>query len=361
MIYELNGTISRFWFFGLLVALAFFSSEVSAGTYTVGVKVGDWAGYGDVSFEWASNIPEVGGPPSGLNMSWMDMEVMDVDNSNITARSDVIYKNGTEETYTAWGDIATGEGNLGVGIIPTNIGAGDEIPTNLTYFTEEPLKLSINGTLTRNYAGANREVNYVNITTPVINGNITYGSWNLSLCWDKKTGIMCEERYSYGMSYTMNETDYYYNMSMLWKMTATNMWDAVFTVQDGYTFNITIASNSTISNFDFDESVKQISFNLTGPNGKMGYCNVTIPKDFLKGEPWMILLNGTDYVTACSVTESDTHASIHIPYSCSTSTVQIIGTWVIPEFPYIMILLLFTIFSIIAVALTKKIRLLEYR
>jgi len=337
-----------------LIVLMFSAMKVSASTYTVGVKTGDWAGYGDMSFEYASNWTGYEQPPSEMNMSWMGMEVLEVQDSNVTVRSNVIYKNGTEETYTYWGDVATGEGDLSVGLIPSNLSVGDEIPANLTYYTEEPLKLFINGTVTRIYAGANREVNYVNITYPIIYGNITYGSLNMSLFWDRKTGIMCEEVVSYRMSYTDNETYYYMNMSISWRMTATNMWPAVFAAHDGYTFNVTMTGNSTISNFNFNETQKEISFNVTGPMGKAGYCNVTVPKDLLRGEPWTIRLNGTDWTTSCSITENGTHTFIYIPYTCSTNTIQIKGTWVIPEFPYILILPLFMVFSIIAAILSKK-------
>jgi hypothetical protein len=332
----------------------FSSMNVSASTYTVGVNAGDWAGFGDISFEYTSNMTGYEEPPSEMNMSWTDMEILDVSGSNITGRSTTIYANGTERADIVSGNIATGEGNLSIGLIPSNLGAGEEIPANLTYYTEEPLKLLINGTVTRIYAGANREVNYVNITYPIIYGNITYGAWNMSFYLDKKTGIMCEEVVSYRMSYTDNETYYYMNMSILWRMTATNMWPAIFTAHDGYAFNVTMTGNSTISNFNFNETQKEISFNVTEPTGKAGYCNVTIPKSLLQGEPWTIRLNGTDWTTSCSITGNGTHTFVYIPYTCSTNTVQITGTWVIPEFPHIMILSLFMVFSIIAVILAKR-------
>lgn len=338
-----------------LIVLMFSAMNVSASeTYTAGVKSGDWVGYGDISFEYASNMTGYEEPPSGMNMSWVDMEILDVQNSNVTGRYTVIYENGTEQTKVMWGDIVTGEGNLSIGIIPSNLGAGDKIPANLTYYTEEPLMLSINGTVMRSYAGANREVNYANITYPIIYGNVTYGALNMSLYWDKKTGVMCEEIMAYTMSYTVNMTHYYMNMSMSYRMTATNMWPAVFPAQDGYEFNVTVISNSTTSDFNFNESLKQISFNVTGPTGRAGYCNVTIPKDLLKGEPWTIILNGTDYTTSCSITGNTTHTFIYIPYTCSTNTIQIKGTWVIPEFPSAIVLLLLMILVMLAVTLAKK-------
>jgi len=322
---------------------------------SVGVKAGDWAGYGDISFGWASNMSGYEEPPPEMNVSWADMEILDVSDSNITGRSTAIYANGTERTDVMWGDIATGEGNLSVGIIPSNLNPGDEIPGNLTYYTEEPLKLSINGTVTRSYAGANREVNYVNITYPIVYDNTTYGAWNMSFYWDKKTGVMCEENVAYTMSYPVNEThSVYMNMSILWRMTATNMWPAVFTAQDGYAFNVTMSSNSTISDFNFSEALKQISFNVTGPVGKAGYCNVTIPQELLQGSPWTVYVNVTDCTALCSITGNGTHTFIYVPYTCSTNKITIEGTWVVPEFPSAIILLLLMILTMLTVTLAKK-------
>jgi hypothetical protein len=319
----------------------------------VGVKVGDWVGTNDAYFEWVSNWPGYETPPSE-NMSWMKMEVLEVHDSNITVQSAVMYANGTVEEYINWGDIATGEGNLSVMIIPSNLDAGDEIPANLTWYTEEPLKLFVNGTIIKNYAGANREVNYVNITYPMIYGNVTYGGWNMSFYWDKKTGFLLEEDISCAMSLTINTTHYYLNMSTRWKVTLTEMWPAVFTIEDGYSFEVTMISNSSISNFDFNETLKQISFNVTGPPYSKGYCNVTIPKDLLQGNPWTILLNDTDCTSLCDITGNDTHTFIYIPYACSTNAIKIEGTLVIPEFPSTVILPLIMILTMLAVSFTRK-------
>ena len=198
-------------------------------------------------------------------------------------------------------------------------------------------------------------MNYANITYPIIYGNVTYGAWNMSFYWDKKTGVMCEENTAYTMSYPINMThSVYANMSILWRMTATNMWPAVFPAQDGYAFNVTMTSNSTISNFNFSEALKQISFNVTGPADKAGYCNVTIPQELLQGDPWTIYVNVTDCTTLCSITGNETHTFIYIPYTCSTNIIQIEGTWVVPEFSSAIILLLLMILTMLAVTFAKK-------
>jgi len=327
--------------------------EVIPQRYSVGVKVGDWVGYGDISFEWSSNVTGQE-PPSQMNMSWMDLKILDVQNGNVTARMVTIFENGTEDMLVDWVNVATGEGAMSMMIIPSNLSAGDRIPGSLKWYTAEPLKLFVNGTVIRRYACADREVNFANIKYPMVYGNITYGSWNISLYWDKKTGVMCEEITSCEMSYSVDSTNYYMNMSMLYRTTATNMWQAVFTVQDGYAFNITMASNSTISNFDFSESSMQISFNVTGPMDKTGYCNVTIPKGLMQGSPWTVYVNTTDYTASCSITGNDTHTFIYIPYNCSTNTIRIEATWVISEFPSAIIMPLFMVATLLAVIVYKR-------
>ncbi|MEA2090542.1 MAG: hypothetical protein U9O89_07315, partial [Thermoproteota archaeon] len=190
--------------------------------------------------------------------------------------------------------------------------------------------------------------NYVNFTYPIIYGNITYGALNTTLYWDKKTGIMCEEI----MSYTQNMTHYYINMSMVYRMTATNMWPAVFTTQDGYTFNVVMTSNSTISNFNFNESLKKISFNVTGPAGKAGHCNVTISDDLLWGQFSVykddnLLTKNENYTQ----TYNGTHYTFYITYSYSAHSIEIKGTEAVPEFPtyFSMVLMLIVLTSAITI------------
>jgi len=341
-----------------LVVLMFSTTNVSASTYTVGVKAGDWAGYGNICVEYAANWPGLEQEPPETNMSWVSMEILDVQYNNVTIRGSTIYANGTEETEVIWGDLAIGEGKLNIAIIPSNLGTGDEIPAESygLFFVIQPppqgiLNLFINGTTTRKYAGANREVNNINFSSPIILGNVTVGESNMSYYWDKNTGVLCEHSVSSTMAYG---TELYINMSLLWRMTATNMWPAVFTVQDGYAFNVTMISNSTISDFDFSESQMYISFNVTGPAGKAGYCNVTIPNDLLQGNPWKIYVNSTDCTSLCSITGNDTHAFIYIPYTCSTNIIKIEGTSAIPEFPSALILPLFMILTMLAVNFAKK-------
>jgi hypothetical protein len=95
---------------------------------------------------------------------------------------------------------------------------------------------------------------------------------------------------------------------------------------------IGLTSNSTVSGIKFIQPDKKITFNIIGPTGTDGFFNVTIPKTLLKDEPWKVLLDGVDVSSQAVVAENQTHTSIYFTYIHSTHQVEIVGTWVVPEF-----------------------------
>jgi len=88
---------------------------------------------------------------------------------------------------------------------------------------------------------------------------------------------------------------------------------------------VTILSNSTyIAEFNFNPSLAQISFNVTGASETLGFCNVTVPKILLNAAPpnfWTVTINGT-YVSF-TTTENSTHTFLYFTYAHSTSRIQI--------------------------------------
>jgi len=124
-------------------------------------------------------------------------------------------------------------------------------------------------------------------------------------------------------------------------------------------YNVDIISNSTISDFSFSPQHGGIlRFNVTGETGTTGFCRVTIPKDLLYAEGnWTVLVDGNP-VTA-TVNEDTTNTFLHFTYPHNTKTVEISGTTAIPEFPSWIILSLFLMTALFAVALKKRIRYLS--
>ena len=125
-------------------------------------------------------------------------------------------------------------------------------------------------------------------------------------------------------------------------------------VWQGATCSVALSSNSTILTFKFNQTQMQISFDVTGPSGTIGFCNVTIPKSLLKGSPWTVTIDGQppiDFIT----TDNVTHTFLYFTYThSSTSHVIIQGTEVISEFPTWMSMLLILIMFTVAIAIYKR-------
>jgi|GEM_PF-2288370 len=129
----------------------------------------------------------------------------------------------------------------------------------------------------------------------------------------------------------------------------------IFTVYwANVSYYVSILSNSTeISAFSFNQSLKQMSFNIASIPGTQGFCNVTIPHMLLQGEPWTVKLNGTNW--AFTQAQNETHSFIYFDYThLSTYEVTIQGTWVIPEFSPIIRLPLLILLTVIIAVLMKK-------
>ncbi|MEM3577485.1 MAG: PQQ-binding-like beta-propeller repeat protein [Candidatus Bathyarchaeia archaeon] len=120
-------------------------------------------------------------------------------------------------------------------------------------------------------------------------------------------------------------------------------------------YPVTIISNSSLSDFTFNQPNKQISFKVVGPKAMSSFCNVTIPKSLLGGS-WTVQIDDSDVVPIIS--ENATHTFIYIAYVHeSTHTIKIIGSWVVPEFPTAILITLLMIATVLTVLLQKGSRL----
>ena len=122
-------------------------------------------------------------------------------------------------------------------------------------------------------------------------------------------------------------------------------------VYKGKSYFANVTSNSTISNFNFNETERSISFNVSGPDGSKGYCIVKIPNN-LTQELWQgnytIFLDGAPLQFENWNDVEDTY--IYFTYQHPTHQVTII----IPEFPSVAILSLFMAISTFTVASKRK-------
>lgn len=118
---------------------------------------------------------------------------------------------------------------------------------------------------------------------------------------------------------------------------------------------VEIYSNSSMSEFQFNATDKKLSFNVTGPTGTRGFCNVTIPANLLWGD-FFLFINGIPLVEGVNYTRTynGTHYIFYITYAHSEHTIEVIGTEVIPEISSALILPVLATLAILVVILTKK-------
>jgi len=127
---------------------------------------------------------------------------------------------------------------------------------------------------------------------------------------------------------------------------------------EGKNFEVEIASNSTVSAFEFRQQEKKVTFHVEGQTGTEGVTEITIPKALLNGEI-MVSIDGkvippesSDVVTIADTEEGMT---LEINYHHSEHTVEVSGTNVVPEFPVSMVMMAAAIVSVIAtVSLVSK-------
>ena len=97
---------------------------------------------------------------------------------------------------------------------------------------------------------------------------------------------------------------------------------------NGMDYTVSVSTNSTVTNFAFNQTAKTESFEIAGTNGTKGFCNVTIPKELLNGDFSLWI----DYSpVSFTITENSTHSSLHFNYTHTVHKVRIVGTSVIPE------------------------------
>lgn len=107
-------------------------------------------------------------------------------------------------------------------------------------------------------------------------------------------------------------------------------------IWDNVVYPVGLISNATIRTFRFIQPEKKISFYIQPSS--TGYCNITIPKNLLTGNPWEISLTqiGTNVASNVIIAENQTCTSIHFVYTPHATYypvwVTITGTWVVPEF-----------------------------
>jgi len=114
-------------------------------------------------------------------------------------------------------------------------------------------------------------------------------------------------------------------------------------------------SNSIISDFIFNLSLRQIGFNVTGTSGTVGFCNITIPASLMSGSfsvfrDSVMLIKDLDYTQSYN----GTHYTFRIVYTHSIHSIRIVSSEVIPEFPSFLILPVFVMATLIVMLVYRR-------
>ena len=137
---------------------------VTGADIDLGVKTGDW-----IKYEVRGNVPQI------ADYEWVNLEIQDVTETEVTILATVHYKSGGEETNTLTWNVETGREPW---IIPANLNADDE-------FTFGYSTVSVNDSITLTYAGASRTVNLLHL--------IKYDEFTeMTAYWDQATGFLLE-------------------------------------------------------------------------------------------------------------------------------------------------------------------------
>ena len=119
---------------------------------------------------------------------------------------------------------------------------------------------------------------------------------------------------------------------------------------DGGTYHVTTVSNSTITNFQFNQSEKVISFNVTSLENTTGFCRVKIPnvliQELWKGN-YTVLVDGEQPLMMKNWTDG-TNTYLYFTYFHLEHEVTII-----PEFLSALVLPLLIIITLVVVVLRK--------
>jgi len=192
----------------LLYGLAPVSAVV---TYKPGVKPGDTATYGQVKADWKSDNAPFSPVKDFLGISSITVSILNVAETDVTARQTFNYPNGTTRSIVWVEDVQSGDGNMSSAI--AWIIAGSLVAPDPLY--ESSSASTIGETVQGAYAGSIRTVNIVNSTQPEPGGFCKF-----LRVWDQNTGILL----GFGLNYTVSNANYHVSASASMQMTRTSLW-----------------------------------------------------------------------------------------------------------------------------------------
>jgi len=131
-----------------------------------------------------------------------------------------------------------------------------------------------------------------------------------------------------------------------------------FNVTVGETdYVVTTLSNSTVSDLNFNETSKQLSFSVSGLAGTTGFCNITVPAELMWGDFTLYLddaalVEDVDYVKSFN----GTHYLFSVTYAHSSHVIDLFSTEVVPDFAGWLFLPFLISTTLLGFALRKRLK-----
>jgi hypothetical protein len=126
-------------------------------------------------------------------------------------------------------------------------------------------------------------------------------------------------------------------------------------------FEVSIASNSNVQDFNFKQQEKKVEFLVEGNTGTMGVTEITIPTALLSGE--MVVFIDQNIAVGYDViikSETDAATTFEINYTHSIHRIEVSGTNAIPEFPVTFLIVTVAIGSLIAVTARRNLSIFRW-
>jgi len=345
-LFAMNRKIALSLIFVLIVTL-FSCAESALAEGTVGVSVGQSTEYtyafsGTERFSNGtlnSSVP--------FDVGYIEtITIQDISGTNVTIEVTRTQRDGTKETGNWWIDVSTGDGTATGVIISANRNAGEmAYPDWVNNESTTEGADIINETITMKLGETFIEVNHFEIMYTVDNQS-TY--WDYY--WEKSTGLLVKFTIM-GTEVDEEGTTLYLN----YQQQRVGLQHVFYPLIDSADYPVTVDSNSAILNFEFNQTERKLSLNVTGTTGTGGFCDVAVPSSLVWGTFTLSmddypLAEGTDYTQ----TYNGTHYIFHISYIHSTHTIEILGSDAIPEFPTVMIASIFMAATLMAAIVYRR-------
>jgi parallel beta-helix repeat protein len=188
--------------------------------------------------------------------------------------------------------------------------------------------------------------NFINNTKQVDLGDLSVNAWDNGLegnYWSDYNGTDFNQDGIGDNPYIINgnNTDRYPLMGTFSEFPVT--WEEK-------TYYVTTICNSAISAFQFGHVNRIIKFNVTGEEGTLGFCRISIPKALMNYTAYTVLVDGNEPTLQKELPCSNsTHEYLYFTYIHSTREVTIT-----PEFLTLTLMLLVFVVLTIVVAIYKR-------